>query len=219
MCSTYISIICRILEHFKTTIDEFSIIFTSGATAALKIVAETFQYGDNGYLAYLQDNHTSVLGMRAYAENIRAVHHEEILQALLDTTDHRTEKSQCENNSLFVFPAQSNFSGTKYPLSIINAVYKGAMRKIIGKSSGNWFCMLDAAAFVATSELDLSKIKPDFVCISFYKIFGYPSGLGALLVKNKSAEILKKKYYGGGTVQMALSLENIVIQRQELHER
>ena len=43
--------------------------------------------------------------------------------------------------------------------------------------------LLDAAALVGTAALDLRITQPDFVCLSFYKMFGFPCGLGALLVK------------------------------------
>ena len=33
-----------------------------------------------------------------------------------------------------------------------------------------WDVLLDAAAFVPTNQLDLKEVKPDFVCVSFYKI-------------------------------------------------
>ena len=46
-----------------------------------------------------------------------------------------------------------------------------------------WKVLLDAAAFVPTQPLDLRQYPADFVTISFYKIFGYPTGLGALLVR------------------------------------
>jgi len=39
-----------------------------------------------------------------------------------------------------------------------------------------WDVLLDAAAFVPTNPLDLSQVKPDFVPVSFYKMFGYPTG-------------------------------------------
>lgn len=82
-----------------------------------------------------------------------------------------------------------------------------------------WFCMLDAATYVATSQLDLSAVKPDFVCLSFYKIFGLPTGLGALIVHNSSAYTLNKKYYGGGTVEVALPARRCHTLRQNLYER
>lgn len=57
----------RILNFFQTTEDEYAVIFTSGATGAIKLVGEYFDYGDDGAFCYLNDNHTSVLGIREYA--------------------------------------------------------------------------------------------------------------------------------------------------------
>jgi len=39
--------------------------------------------------------------------------------------------------------------------------------------------LLDAAAFVPTNRLDLRVVTPDFVAISFYKMFGYRPGSAA----------------------------------------
>lgn len=36
--------------------------------------------------------------------------------------------------------------------------------------------------------------------LSFYKLFGYPTGLGALLVRKEAARQLNKVYFGGGSV-------------------
>ena len=66
-----------------------------------------------------------------------------------------------------------------------------------------WLVLLDAAAFIPTNRLDLSQVKPDFVSMSFYKVFGFPTGLGALLLRNENLGILNKLYWGGGTVSMA----------------
>lgn len=63
--------------------------------------------------------------------------------------------------------------------------------------------VLDAAAFVPTNPLNLAAINPDFVCLSFYKIFGYPTGIGALLIRKSIANELQKGYWGGGTVVVA----------------
>lgn len=57
-----------ILAFFGTTHEEYSVVFTSGATEAIRKVGEYFDYGDSGgTLCYLNDNHTSVLGIREYA--------------------------------------------------------------------------------------------------------------------------------------------------------
>lgn len=52
---------------------------------------------------------------------------------------------------------------------------------------------MDAAAYVPTNKLDLSIYKPDFVPISFYKLFGWPTGIGALIVKNEHLPLLAKR--------------------------
>lgn len=51
------------------------------------------------------------------------------------------------------------------------------------KKKNNWFCLLDAASFVGTNQLNLSVWKPDMVAVSFYKIFGYPTGTISLAWK------------------------------------
>jgi molybdenum cofactor sulfurtransferase len=74
---------------------------------------------------------------------------------------------------------------------------------------------------VCTNHLDLGKYSPDFVVLSFYKMFGYPTGLGALLVRNGTgaAVLRRKKYFGGGTVEVALARDRHHVFRKKLHER
>jgi molybdenum cofactor sulfurtransferase len=70
------------------------------------------------------------------------------------------------------------------------------------------YTLLDAAALASTSFLDLSDIStsPDFVAVSFYKIFGYPQ-LGALIVQRRSVgPLLSRRYFGGGTVEMVTTV-------------
>lgn len=87
-------------------------IFTSGATQALKTVAETFDF-NGGTLAYLEDNHTSVLGMRKFAPNWREVKVAEALNILSTDLNWRNSERSGENG-LFVYPAQSNFAGNYF---------------------------------------------------------------------------------------------------------
>lgn len=69
------------------------------------------------------------------------------------------------------------------------------------RSSLNWLTFVDAAKLAASSKLCLDSLnldsQPNFLAVSFYKIFGYPSGVGALLVRNDTKHLLKKKYFGG----------------------
>lgn len=65
-------------------------------------------------------------------------------------------------------------------------------------ASNTYLVVLDAAAYAATHALDLAAVQPDFVPVSFYKLLGYPTGLGALLVRKEAARQLNKVYFGGG---------------------
>ena len=94
-------------------------------------------------------------------------------------------------NHLFAFPAESNFNGYLYDLNWINKI-KNDPLTVLSHLSDNekkdqqqhkMYILLDAAKYCATKKLDLKKYTADFITISFYKIFGYPTGLGALLVK------------------------------------
>jgi molybdenum cofactor sulfurtransferase len=60
--------------------------------------------------------------------------------------------------------------------------------------------LLDATAFAPTNRLDLSQWHPDFVDISFYKIFGYPTGAGCLLARQSAIQKLRRPWYAGGTI-------------------
>ena len=95
-------------------------------------------------------------------------------------------------HNLFAYPAQSNFSSVKHPLEWTEKAHQNG-----------WDVLLDAAAFVPTNKLDLSMVKPDFVPISFYKMFGYPTGLGALIARREALAKLHRPWFAGGTITVA----------------
>ncbi|XP_031727891.1 molybdenum cofactor sulfurase isoform X2 [Anarrhichthys ocellatus] len=65
----------------------------------------------------------------------------------------------------------------------------------------------------------IQECPADFVPVSFYKMFGFPTGLGALLVRNDAAGILKKTYFGGGTAAAYLSGEDYYVQAANICDR
>lgn len=51
------------------------------------------------------------------------------------------------------------------------------------------FFVLDAAKWASTSPVDLSALPfVDAVTVSFYKLFGYPTGVGALVVRRGGSQ-------------------------------
>ena len=93
------------------------------------------------------------------------------------------------SHNLFAYPAQSNFSGVQHALEWIPQAQEAG-----------WDVLLDAAAFVPTNRLDLSAWHPDYVALSFYKMFGYPTGIGALLVRRPALAKLRRPWFAGGTM-------------------
>lgn len=185
-----------VLAHFNA-VGEYTAIFTQNASAALKLVGESFPFSAQSRLLLTADNHNSVNGIREFAQVKGAT----VAYAPLTRPDLRVDvpamdellaQADPAQDNLLAFPAQSNFSGVKHPLALIERA-RGL----------GWKVLLDAAAFVPTNHLDLKAVSPDFVTISFYKMFGYPTGVGCLLVRNETLEKLRRPWFGGGTVNFA----------------
>ncbi|XP_065053693.1 molybdenum cofactor sulfurase-like [Rhopilema esculentum] len=318
-----------VARHFNTTLEKHHVVFTSGATAALRMVAENFNWTKESHFVFLQDNHTSVVGIREIAReqgseivciteealnssikescfrvqngsvgvesdvhdsnsdllienkgqklvgvkakgnedlealklvpdevyrssdqideetglrfeqakstfdeqnaaildqhvNIKCAKHSKNSKQARDKSIHSKINAVDDTRqvaSLFAFPAMSNFCGRKYPLEWTDLSKQGVLFPF-SKPHGRWYVLLDAASYVGTNELDLSKINADFVPISFYKIFGYPTGIGALIMRTDAVESFRPKcYYGGGTVYSTFSATHHRVFRDEVSDR
>ncbi|HEY2152625.1 MAG TPA: aminotransferase class V-fold PLP-dependent enzyme [Vicinamibacterales bacterium] len=186
----------KVLEYFNG-VGDYTAVFTQNASGALKLVGEAYPFESGGRLLLTVDNHNSVNGMREFARSKGA----SVDYAPLTMPDlridqaallARLESAGAGRANLFAFPAQSNFSGVKHPLALVEEA-----------RARGWHILLDAAAFVPTNRLDLRTVTPDFVAISFYKMFGYPTGVGCLLIRNATLASLKRPWFAGGTVNFA----------------
>ena len=90
---------------------------------------------------------------------------------------------------LFAYPAQSNFSGVQHPLAWVERA-----------QAAGYDVLLDAAAYVPASRLDLREVRPEFVTVSWYKVFGYPTGVGCLLARRDAMARLRRPWFSGGTI-------------------
>jgi molybdenum cofactor sulfurtransferase len=183
-----------VLQYFNASPEEYMVIFTPNSTGACKLIGESYPFASGDTYLLTFDNHNSVNGIREFARSSGAtVTYIPVLlpdlRADADNLAHALETAQPGKNNLFAYPAQSNFTGVQHPLEwIAQAQAKG------------WDVLLDAASFAPSNRLDLSRWHPDFVDISFYKIFGYPTGTGCLLARKTAAQKLKRPWYSGGTI-------------------
>uniref|UniRef100_A0A1D1Z618 Molybdenum cofactor sulfurase n=1 Tax=Anthurium amnicola TaxID=1678845 RepID=A0A1D1Z618_9ARAE len=196
----------QILNYFDCTPGDYQVVFTQNATAAIKLVGEIFPWqGERSWFKYLRENHTSIVGLRALAKesgaDISVLSEAEVETFIGTHHDNRLSTVvQVDGEviyNLFAYPGQCNFSGMKFPIN-----WAQRMKEKHSTETSKVLVLLDAASYVTSSQLSLrdTKSSPDFVNLSFYKLFGYPTGLGALLVKTELTPILKKRYFGGGTI-------------------
>ena len=61
-------------------------------------------------------------------------------------------------------------------------------------------CSWTSAAYVPTSRLDLQAVRPEFAAVSWYKVFGYPTGVGCLLARRDAMARLRRPWFSGGTI-------------------
>jgi molybdenum cofactor sulfurtransferase len=182
---------------FNAPEDEFEIVFTPNASGALKLVGEAYPFAPGGVFLLSYDNHNSVNGIREFACRKGAA----ATYIPVREQDLRLEEEQVQRalrgagdgaDKLFAFPAQSNFSGAQHPLEWVSRA------RDLG-----WDVILDCAAYAPTNPLDARAIGADFIPISFYKLFGYPTGSGCLIARREALAKLRRPWFAGGTITLA----------------
>ncbi len=189
-----------VYEYFNADPAEYAVIFTANASGALKLLGESYPFEQNGRYLLTFDNHNSVNGIREYAgyHGAPVTYADITLPSLRINRDALLEhlnSAHTAGNNLFAYPAQSNFSGVQHGFAWIE----------IARARG-WDVLVDCAAYVPTNRLDIGRWQPDFVPLSFYKMFGYPTGLGALIARRAKLHKLRRPWFAGGTVEVVSTL-------------
>jgi molybdenum cofactor sulfurtransferase len=204
----------RALRFFGADPEHFDLVFVANATAAIKLVMESFKDLGNPdgsaanaattssggfWYGYHVDSHNSLVGVRECSDN----------NYHLFRTDAEVEAWLADSSllnpsgklGLFAYPGQSNMTGRRLPLQ-----WAGQLRNSNHASHADTYTLFDAAALATTSPLNSvfadPATAPDFTALSFYKIFGFPD-LGGLIVRKASGKVLSsRRYFSGGTVNM-----------------
>jgi selenocysteine lyase/cysteine desulfurase len=183
--------------YFNAAADDYLCIFTANATGALRLVGESYRFAPDGTFLLTADNHNSVNGIREFARGRGAA----IQYAPVRAPDLRLDRpaiskllqrAQPGARNLLAFPAQSNFSGVQHPLDLVEEAH-----------AAGWDVLLDIAAFAPTNRFDAARVSPDFAALSFYKIMGFPTGVGCLLLRRDRLDALTRPWFAGGTVTIA----------------
>jgi selenocysteine lyase/cysteine desulfurase len=201
-----------VLAHVNAQPGEYAVIFTPNATGACRLVGEAYPFGPRTRLVLTSDNHNSVNGIREFARSRGAVTEyvpfcspglrvddDAIRRALAGSRPGRphaawrmARRAAARSRGLLAYPAQSNFSGVQHSLSWIQTAHEHG-----------YDVLLDAAAYLPSNRLDLSVVKPDFVPVSWYKVAGYPTGVGCLIARREALGRLLRPWFAGGSVYLA----------------
>jgi selenocysteine lyase/cysteine desulfurase len=192
----------QLIERARATVlrfcnampDDYAVIFTPNATGACRLVGEAYPFRHSGRYVLTADNHNSVNGIRDFARAGGA----KVVYVPLEASEMRTADADVraalshghgDRPGLFAYPAQSNFTGVQHPLDWI-----------AWAQSAGYDVLLDAAAYVPANRLDLTAVRPEFVAVSWYKVFGFPTGVGCLLARRDALRRLKRPWFSGGTI-------------------
>jgi selenocysteine lyase/cysteine desulfurase len=190
---------CRrvVREFFRAPPEDYLCIFTANASAALRLVGEAYPFRAGGTFALSEDNHNSVNGIREFARRGGA----SVAYVPLAWPELRLDRSAVTRvlrsadpraANLLAFPAQSNFTGVQHPLDLVDEA-----------RAAGWHVLVDAAAFAPSNRFDVGQIQPDFAVLSFYKIIGFPTGVGCLLMRRSLVDTLTRPWFAGGTITIA----------------
>ena len=186
-----------VAEFFNAPHDEYLCVFTPNASGALRLVGEAYRFAPGGRFALTYDNHNSVNGIREFARARGA----EVTYVPVVAPELRLDRAAMsetlrsadpEHHHLLAFPAQSNYSGVQHPLDLVEEAH-----------AAGWDVLVDMAAYAPTNRVDIAAIRPDFAAFSFYKLMGFPTGIGCLLVRRDRLDVLRRPWFAGGTITIA----------------
>ena len=157
-----------VLDFFHAPPDDYLCVFTANASAALRLVGESYPFAPGCRLALTADNHNSVNGIREFARRKGA----DVVYVPVTAPDLRLERDAMsrvlgaagpDGYHLLAFPAQSNFSGVQHPLDLVDEAH-----------AAGWDVLVDVAAFVPTNRFDVARVRPDFAGALFLQDHGVP---------------------------------------------
>ncbi|SPO26648.1 related to molybdenum cofactor sulfurase [Ustilago trichophora] len=198
-----------VLEFFDADEAEYDLVWTANATAGFRIVGETYDWQGKKVLIP-RDAHNSLNSLAKKAEvgggSFEFVEFDSASSSsdggqrdTISIDAYLTALSRPSNSQdasgekgLVFFTGQSNITGAKLALS-----------PLLGQAKNlGWDIGLDAAALAPTTRISLrTHSSVDFMVVSLYKICGYPTGLGALIMKKSMyAKMTKKQTFFGGNI-------------------
>ncbi|KAI7838435.1 hypothetical protein COHA_007698 [Chlorella ohadii] len=179
----------RLMALFGADPAEYELVFTRSATGALQLIGEMFPWsGASQYAIPAQQPQERAGGGDGAANGSGGT-----------AANGSSNGGGQPAFSLFAYPAYDNFSGKMNPAEWVKAVQAKST------PGHQWKVIWDTAAYAPCHPINLAEVPADFICLSFYKLFGYPTGVGALIMRRDMAARMRKVFWGGGSANFTVS--------------
>lgn len=170
------------------------VIWTSGTTHALNLVAQGLesQLGENDEIIIsIAEHHANFITWQQLAQRNGAKLIVLPLNSDYLIDENALRQALSPRTKIVAFNLVSNVTGIRQPAEqLISLIRQQSNAKIV----------LDIAQAVCTEKVDIQRLDADFYAFSAHKIYG-PTGVGALLGKRESLELLRPLFYGGKMLQ------------------
>ena len=176
--------------------DISEIIFTSGTTASINLVAQSWGefnlFPGDEILITQMEHHSNLIPWQQLAIKKQA-----ILKYIPVTQNFELDLSLISKlvttkTKIVALPHISNVLGTINPIKKIT--------EIIKKKNPNTLVLVDGAQSVSHLPIDVSDLGIDFFAFSGHKLYG-PTGVGILFVKKSHYLKMRPSVFGGGAIK------------------
>ena len=173
------------------------IIFTSGTTASINLLATYFfrKYLPEESTILLSDleHHSNILPWQSISKErslkLEYIHLDENLDFDINQIE---ETLKTKSVGLITITLMSNVTGLIPPIKKI--------KELINTYSPKTLLLLDVAQAIAHMKIDVNNLGADFVVFSAHKVYG-PTGLGVIWGKLEILQKIENLFVGGGIVE------------------